>query len=212
MPAQRRHRTTRADDDIRAERPSRHVEERPTPKLARLHPRPGGFAPFCAAKRVVFSGNEDLNLLPYGIKFLELLVVLQETGSFTSDEKKLFTRLSRVIHARSEQLPEDGRQGCDFQGREYIVTGRSKWTSPSSLTIERREYEDNVGVQIWFSFIPGFYFYHNPEGDYFGHYETVLETGEVQGRGIKLDTHQVRLYEYPPDLYASQSGSQAARF
>ncbi|KZV88687.1 hypothetical protein EXIGLDRAFT_722465 [Exidia glandulosa HHB12029] len=183
------------------------------PLLPHLHPpiRGGNFDPFISWKNITFAGNEDGLLLPYGIRFHQLLAILCEVRSLTDLQALQFRQLSQEIRRRTLLLPEAEGQGRDNLdgGRPYTITRGHKWKY--GLAIERREYEDGLGVQVWFSIRPQNYFYMNPEGDYYCHYEAIT-AGGIKDRGINFAANVVKRYEYPPDSYTRDRGGQAARF
>ncbi|KZV97512.1 hypothetical protein EXIGLDRAFT_361476 [Exidia glandulosa HHB12029] len=164
---------------------------------------------FSRVRHQRFSGNEDGKLLDHGIRFHLLLATLQEYEELTKVETQEFQDLSDAIRERANRLPlasGGALAGRDNFGREYVVVGRYVWTY--SMVIEKREYSDGIGEEIWFSLLRDNYFYFKPDGGLYGHY--VLKDGSL--KAIKLSRNQIKRYSYPPDTYMSQKGFQAERF
>ncbi|KZV88688.1 hypothetical protein EXIGLDRAFT_172053 [Exidia glandulosa HHB12029] len=185
--------------------PVKKEEELELPTLAYLDLSRGDL--FSNVRHRRFPGNEDGKLLDYGIRFHLLLATLQEYEELTKFETQEFQDLSDAIRERASRLPPGGTlAGRDNFGREYVVVGRFVWTY--SMIIEKREYSDGIGEEIWFSLLRDNYFYFKPDGGFYGHY--VLKDGSV--KAIKLSRNQIKRYSYPPDTYMSQKGFQAERF
>ncbi|KZV97511.1 hypothetical protein EXIGLDRAFT_730443 [Exidia glandulosa HHB12029] len=183
---------------------------RVTPRLAYMDPSWGDSFSYFRSERFRCPGNEDGKLVDIGLRFHELLATLQEARSLTDDEHQEFHSLLTELHDRASRLPTHEGRGCDNYRRAYTIAGRHKWTS--GLVLEYRVYDRGVGIQIWFSICSNNFFYHNPEGDYYGHYEVLTEGGARATRGIKIAPHIIRRYEYPPDAFTCETGGQAARF